>query len=460
MDYMRGISKKIFLFLLILVFGCMVNAAAQGNAIISGLSYERHKDNFLLQIETKEPANIVCHAVKNPPSIIITSPEEIFTNLPERIKIGGSVKSIRSVNGLKKVPEELDKSFYNVSFFVVDLNEPKKFEVTKQETKFLLNIVLKPKAGEKPPIIESGKEKTLTPDSEYRKEKAKKIEAKKSVKEIKEAKPLEPKRIKEEKADMKEGLRDKQMELALENLTKQQKEENSSIKPKKIAIQEKQQPPKESIALISEKKEPSTFKKDEFVEISKTKETVLDDEKQGAKSSSVDMANESIKNILLSTERGKKRLLGIAEESPEKVKTPKAEPKREKAQKITQVEEAPLKDEPRVDEKKLAKIDSAIQELTKKEERGKSSYREKLNREKEPIKEIQEEVYRQDKKELPSSKKYKPSGQAQETVEKLENLKEEINKSIEDRIQAELLKDSSSRRWEGSKEKLDDALSR
>ncbi len=60
-------------------------------------------------------------------------------------------------------------SFHNVSFFVVDLKEPKKFEVTKQETKFLLNIALKPKAVEKSPIAESVEEKTATIGLEYKK---------------------------------------------------------------------------------------------------------------------------------------------------------------------------------------------------------------------------------------------------------------------------------------------------
>ncbi|MFH0838946.1 MAG: hypothetical protein V1893_02050 [Candidatus Omnitrophota bacterium] len=495
---MRRIQKKVLLFLIIFPLAYILCTylpgtllAQSANVIVNNLSYEWRKDALVITLETAEPSDLVCHSVKNPPSIIITSPSEIFTNQPLLIKIGGTIKTIRAVKGLKKIPEELDSSYYSVSFFVVDLNKPKKFESSKEDIKFLLFIKENMARGSKKPFyshIGDLIEKISPSEEAGSRRQPKKVAPQKATpKAVSNKEPISETK-KETKRSSVKGLeeqdvesskrsieRDKEMESVLQKFSES---EGGAIEEKQETQElfQKEQPRKkgevkgktEKISASSkESKKPA---QESTVPQADTSETEAEEQKP----SRIDIAESSVRNILSETEKTKRSLARLRRENIQEEDTVAMQPQEETVE--TSINEPIPEDIPgayiqpssqenvekkltKKEKKKLAKMDTMMEKLLKKEEERK--VQEIPEDEVKPDKPVKKEKPKQPtlKKISASTKAHKADGQTQDTIQKLTDLKEELNQAIESRIQAELLKDNSAKQWETSKKQLDTILS-
>lgn len=417
---MKRKLKKYFGFLLFLtsLYQPLLYVNGQANTVIKNLSYEWHPEGLLITIETQEPSNIVCHSVKNPPSIIIASPEEFFTNQPSIVKIGDTIRRIKAVRGLKKTPEELDQSYYNVSFFVVDLNKPKKFAYKKEDTRFLLTIEENMAIGTKKPLYK------------YVGDVIEKINPSEEV--------YDPKKLKKEKSK----------EAVLKEKTKKLKpsEEPSSSdkkeKPFKVSDEQKAE---------LQEKAPTTKEK-----------KLRDKEMEEALKKLNEQGETEKKQVIEELVREEKKSIKMKRESIEKERSDRIPPQKikkveEKIEPKPQIKESRDTKKPLInDSKKLSEIDEVVKALSIKEAKQEKIQTKKIVKEETPGKKSKPII----KEKTPKARVYRQDKNTQETIKKLSDLKSDMNKAIDDRIQAELLRDEATRKWEESKEELDDIFSR
>ncbi len=426
---MKRSLKKYFGFLLFLTsLSCsLLYVSGQANTVIKNLSYEWHPEGLLITIETQEPSNIVCHSVKNPPSIIIASPDEFFTSQPSIVKIGNTIKRIKAVRGLKKTPEELDPAYYNVSFFVVDLNKPKKFVWKKEDTRFLLTIEEDMAIGTKKPLykyVGDIIEKINPPEEVYdpkklKKEKSKEAELKKKAKEldISEEPPSPAKKEKPVKAPIEQETKAKEIPEERASAAEEKKSRDTQME--------------EALKKISEQDE--TKKKQVIEELVKQEKKSIEDARLKMKKEPIEKEK-------------------IKETQPREVKKSEEKPKLKPQSKEPNDTKKSLKN----DSKKLFEIDEVVKSLSVKEEKQEKIQVKKVIKEEAPKKEPKPVI----KEKSSKPRTYRQDKSTQETIRKLGNLKSDMDKAIDDRIQAELLKDEATRQWEESKEELDEVFSK